>query len=216
MAFERFEKPGERLSKKISVWKQGVIHISKGTMNAFALAGLKFCTLHYDREGGKVGLQFVGNANMPGAIKLSFRDVGAVIPAKSFLDFYGIRYNPSRQYFLEQDEASGLLVFDLGAPLEEGYTDHPDAGCAEDACRVLASFLSEQAPALSADEAARVGRYLFEAGVYLNWGAEEMALALTELAGAAKADAPPEAPRVPLEKTVYELLQARLQNDAKS
>lgn len=206
MAFERFEKPGERLSKKISVWKQGVIHVSKGTMNAFGLAGLKSCTLHYDRKQGKVGLQFVGDENLPGAVKLSFRDVGAVIPAKSFFDFYGIRYNPSRQYFLEQDDASGLLVFDLGAPLEEGYADHPDADCAEDACRALAAFLSAQAPAVSPGDAARIGRYLFETGVYLNWGAQEMSKALSELVAVAKAGTPPDIPRIPLEKTVYELL----------
>jgi len=216
MAFERFEKPGERLSKKISVWKQGVIHISKGTMNAFALAGLKFCTLHYDREQGKVGLQFVGDVNMSGAVKLSFRDVGAVIPAKSFFDFYGIRYNPSRQYFLEQDDASGLLVFDLGAPLEEGYSDHPDAGCVEDACLVLANFLIEMDEVFPAEDAARIGRYLFEAGAYLNWGAEEMAKALAELVSAVKAGCPLEAPRIPQEKLVHELLQERLKSSAKS
>jgi hypothetical protein len=206
MAFERFEKPGERLSKKISVWKQGVIHVSKGTMNAFALAGLKFCTLHYDREGGKVGMQFVGNSNVPGAVKLSFRDVGAVIPAKSFFDFFEIKYNPSRQYILEQDQESGLLVFDLGMPVDEGYTEHPDGKCSEEACRVLFAFIEEHKLELTPEASACVGRYLFECGAYLNWGEKAMSQALSELFVMAKDGSPLIKPRIPLEKSVYDIL----------
>ena len=169
MAFERFEKPGERFSRKISIWKQGVIHISKGTMNSFALQGLGYCSLHFDRDTKIIGLQFVGAADVPGTVKLSYRDVGAVLPAKSFFDYYEISYNPSRQYVLEQDLESGLLVFDLRAPIDDSYADHPDGRCADLAFRALWTFLDNQKNSLSEDQIGCVGRYLFEAGVYFNW-----------------------------------------------
>ncbi len=208
--FEKFDKPGERFSKKISVWKQGVIHISKGTMNYFSLKGLGFCTLHYDRKANKVGLQFVGTDDGQGVVKLSYRDVGAVIPSKSFLDYYQINYNPSRQYLLEQDPDSGLLVFDLGAPLEDGYVEHPDGRCAEHAVAALFSFLHEQDVALKPQQTGLLGRYLFEAGVYLNFEQAAMETSLDDIFRRAKENTPRERPALPLEKKVFDLFQELL------
>ena len=208
--FEKFDKPGERFSKKISVWKQGVIHISKGTMNNFSLKGLDYCTLHYDRKANKVGLQFVGSGDIQGVIKLSHRDVGAVIPSKSFLDYYQLNYNPSRQYLLEQDPDSGLLVFDLGAPLEDGYIEHPDGRCTEHAVGALFSFMQEQGVELSAQQAAVIGRYLFEAGAYLNFEQAAMETSLVDIFRRAKEKTPRERPALPLEKKVFDLFQELL------
>lgn len=206
MAFERFEKPGERFSKKISIWKQGVVHLSKGTINAFALAGLDHCTLHYDPALKRVGFQFVSSSDVPGSVKLSYRDVGAVIPAKSFFDYYRISYNPSRQYILENDPGSGLLIIDLGAPLEEGYTEHPDGHNSEQSCAVLMGFLSTNHIDISPAGAGLIGRYLFEASVQFNWSEEEMQKALIELWSQAKQSGEFEKPRLPLEKKVFDLL----------
>ena len=209
MPFERFEKPGERFSTKISVWKQGVIHVSKGTMNYFALEGLDYCSLHYDREARKVGLQFISSSEMPGTIKLSHRDVGAVIPAKSFFDFYQISYNPSRQYQLEQDPRSGLLVFDLGAPIE-GYEGHPDAHFVEKAFHSSCSFRQRTRLGLTSEEEACIGRYLFDAGIYLNWTAEDMSSALEELMEDARNNQMNDPPRIPQEKKVFDLLREKI------
>lgn len=207
MAFERFEIPGERLSKKISVWKQGVIHVSKGTMNSFSLKGLGFCTLHYDRGTKKVGIQFIGSPDIHGTVKLSFRDVGAVIPAKSFFDYYQISYNPSRQYVLEQDVESGLLVFDLGAPVDDNYVEHPDGRYAEQACSVLIQFLTNLGMEIPFDQAASVGRFLFESGVYLNWEQKDMMLALENILSRAKGITSTEKFSIPLEKVVFDIFQ---------
>ncbi|WP_321530727.1 hypothetical protein [uncultured Desulfuromonas sp.] len=207
MAFERFERPGERVSKKISVWKQGVIHLSKGTINAFALNGLDFCSLYYDRDTKRVGLQFLGSAELCGTVKLSYRDVGAVIPAKSFFDCYQISYNPSRQYFLDRDVESGLLFFDLGAPVADGYVEHPDGRWVEDAFMTLSDFIEERQWALSPQDSAVVGRYLFESGVYFNWSAFEMRKCLEEMAHVARTAMTHEPFDIPLGKKVFEILQ---------
>lgn len=206
MTFERFEKPGERFSKKISVWKQGVIHISKGTINSFALTGLDYCTLHYDSDLKRIGLHFISTSDIPGSVKLSYRDVGAVIPAKSFFDYYQINYNPSRQYMLEQDPESGLLVIDLGAPLEEGYAEHPDGRNAQQACTALKNFIDTHKVDLPSEDAGILGRYLFEAGVYFNWSENDMSNVLEELWRLSRQGGILGKPRTPLEKRVFDQL----------
>ena len=179
-------------------------------MNYFSLKGLGYCTLHYDRKANKVGLQFVGAEDGQGVVKLSYRDVGAVIPSKSFLDYYQLSYNPSRQYLLEQDPESGLLVFDLGAPLEDGYLEHPDGRCAEYAVGALFSFLQEQEVELKPQQAAVLGRYLFETGAYLNFEQAAMETSLVDLFQRAKENTPRERPALPLEKKVFDLFRELL------
>lgn len=208
--FEKFDKPGERFSKKISVWKQGVIHISKGTMNHFSLKGLDYCTLHYDLKTNRVGLQFVGSKSIQGVIKLSHRDVGAVIPSKSFFDYYQLNYTPSRQYILEQDLMSGLLVFDLGAPLEDGYAEHADSHNAEQAISALFKFKEEHNLELKPHEAATIGRYLFEAGTYLNLDEAAIINNLNSILFQAKKDTLTAPPAIPLGKKVFDLLKELL------
>jgi len=206
--FEKFQKPGERFSKKISLWKQGAIHISKGTMNFFSLQGLDFCTLYFDRNGNKVGLQFLGSADVEGAVKLSYRDVGAVIPCKSFLDYYQINYSASRQYLLEQDTETGLLVFDLGAPLTDGYAEHPEGQIVEDAMFVLCAGGQGELPgSLSADELALVGRWLFETAAHLNLDRHALQARYRSLLAHAGKNEPWASPLSPLEKKVYDLLR---------
>ena len=178
MPFERFDKPGERFSSKISVWKQGVIHISKGTINYFALQGLDFCNLHFDREQRRVGLQFTGTPG-EGSVKLSYREAGAVIPAKSFFDFYKVSYTPSRQYRIEQERQSGLLVFELAAPVEE-YQEHPDGDTVEMAVRVVRKHVQHEWH-LTAEAEARLCRYLFEAAMHCNWDEPAMEEAFVAL-----------------------------------
>nr|WP_320048606.1 hypothetical protein [uncultured Desulfuromonas sp.] len=207
MAYERFERPGERLSKKISVWKQGVLHLSKGTMNAFTLNGLGFCSLYYDRDAKRVGLQFFASPDIPGTVRLSYRDVGAVIPAKSFFDCYQINYNPSRQYFLDRDEESGLLFFDLGAPVVDGYVEHPDGNWVEDAFATLSRFIATKRLSLSGGEQGVIGRYLFEAGVYFNWTAHEMLQCLEEMSRKVESETEHEPFELPLGKKVFDILQ---------
>lgn len=172
MSFERFEKPGERFSTKISIWKQGVMHVSKGTMNFFALAGLDYCVLHYDRTLSRIGLQFSGTA-CAGSVRLSYRDAGAVIPAKTFFDYYSIKYNPSRQYTLELDAESGLLVIDLTAPIDE-WQSHHDGDMVELAARSAHCFLDGRGIRLEAKETALLVRFLFEFGCYWNLNAQAM------------------------------------------
>ncbi len=74
----------------------------------------------------------------------------------------------------------------------------------------LFSFLQEHKIELKPQQAAVLGRYLFEAGAYLNFEQESMETSLVDIFQRAKENTPREKPALPQEKKVFDLFQELL------
>ncbi len=143
MAFEKFDKHGESFSPRVSIWKNGTLGISAGAFNLYELTERVFVVLLFDRTHSRVGLRFTHRAEEPGALKMTIRRSGGVIPCKSFLDYYKIDYSVVHQYVLSWSEELGMFVFDLDLPIgDDELPEYPHALCVEAVFSVLSDFFN--------------------------------------------------------------------------
>jgi hypothetical protein len=114
MPFERFTQTGQRFKPKISIWsKGGQMGLNQGAIVKYNLDNYRYAILFFDREIKRIGIKFTNEENEEGVINFKTRKTGGVIPAKSFLDFFGIDYSETRKYDLIFDEKSKLYIVDL-------------------------------------------------------------------------------------------------------
>ena len=127
MAFEKFTQIRSRgFSPAVSIWKGGQISFNQGAVRRF---GLKegFCVvLYFDPEQQKIGIRTTDNVDEDGAIKVSFRQTGAMVSARAFLDFYNISREKTRRYKPGFDEENGLYTLDIRSVIEGGEISEND------------------------------------------------------------------------------------------
>ena len=74
-----------------------------------------------------MGMKF-SSSNEPGAVKMTVRNSGGIIPAKAFFENYGIDYSVARNFVLSWSETAGMFVFDLDLPIDdEECPEYPHA-----------------------------------------------------------------------------------------
>ncbi|AJF08144.1 hypothetical protein [Geoalkalibacter subterraneus] len=117
MAFERWEKVGQTINNRVTIWKQGQINVSPGAVNLYGLDKAKTASLFFDPERRLIGLKFHDTLDEPHTVALSWRDKGGFgLGVKKFLDYYGIDYQQTRRYALHHNTEEDLFVIDLNAP----------------------------------------------------------------------------------------------------
>ena len=181
MSFEKFEKHGESFSSRISIWKNGSLGVSAGAFNVYELTDKIYVVLFYNRESRCVGLKF-STANEPGAVKMTARNSGGIIPAKAFFENYGIDYSVVRNYVLSWSESAGMLVFDLDLPIDDDECpEYPHAAFVESVFAGVETFFAKHPHShLTVEEKARVARRLFSMAAHHHMGTSEVAELLEE------------------------------------
>lgn len=114
MTFVRFTETGKSFKPKASIWSRGQIGFNQGAVNRLQLDKFNFAILFYDEETRKVGFLFTNDENENGAIKIVNKKTGAVISGKSFLDFFEIKHEKTKNYTLEKE--GDYYVIDLNEP----------------------------------------------------------------------------------------------------
>ena len=117
MSWKKFESFGENFTPKISIRATGHIGFSRGAVNKFGLHRYQYCELLYDEERKMIGIKFTNDETSGVTTKLVKRDIDCFISAKPFLNYFGVEYKPTKSYYGEHDEESGLVVIDLGKPV---------------------------------------------------------------------------------------------------
>lgn len=118
MGWEKFSFTGESFFPKVTIRANAQIGFSQGAVKRFDLKKSRYCLLFYDREGDRIGINFEVDEQSDGAIPVRVRDFDFAIPAKAFLDYYGISYDKSLSYKAFKDSESGLIVIDLKSPIK--------------------------------------------------------------------------------------------------
>ncbi len=109
---------------KVSIWSRGQIGFSVGAINRFKLDEYDYVVFMFDPDERKIGFLFTSDENEEGVVKLNKRDTGIIVGAKSFLDYYNIKYEETTQYTLKHDKVTELYVINLNeADGEEGKED---------------------------------------------------------------------------------------------
>jgi len=113
MAFERFSERGRGYKPKVSIWKRGQIGFNQGAVKRFDLDKYQYAVLFFDAENKRIGFKFTNDVDEDGISKLTVKDTGAIMSAKSFLDFHEIDYEETRKYDIGYDEKEKLYVVKL-------------------------------------------------------------------------------------------------------
>ena len=114
MAFERFTDTRARgLTPKASIWSRGQVGFNKSAVLKFQINAYNYIVLFYDQDSKRIGIKLT-NKEEEGAIKISkkMKSGGASVSAKSFVFHYGINAPETRNYNLEIDPDSNLIVID--------------------------------------------------------------------------------------------------------
>ena len=113
MSFEKFTHVGRVYKPKVSVTRSGLLGFNQGAVKHFELEKYDWAILYYDKDGARIGIGLTNNENEDGICKLRKRAAGADVSARSFFDYYGIKYVQTKKYDAEWDEEEGMLVVSL-------------------------------------------------------------------------------------------------------
>ena len=113
MSFERFTQVGRGYKPKVSITKSGLIGFNQGAVKHFKLDQYDWAILYYDNEDSRIGIELTNDENEEGACTLRKRASGADVSARSFFDYYGIKYVQTKRYDAEWDEDEDMLVVRL-------------------------------------------------------------------------------------------------------
>ena len=113
--FERFTDVNKSFSARVTIRRNGQLGFNEGAKNQFKIGEWTHAVLFFDGENGAIGLMLTNDASEAGAIKITNTNQNTFIPAKGFLDRYGISYVESQRFCLEKHQE--MLVFELGEPL---------------------------------------------------------------------------------------------------
>lgn len=112
MAFERFTQTGRSFRPVVSIWSRGQIGFNQGAVKRCVMKEGSFVVLFFDKDSNKIGLKIV-DTEEEGALKPKFSSTGAVISAKSFLDYYEVDFEKTKKYELTYDDDNELYVVDV-------------------------------------------------------------------------------------------------------
>ena len=117
MSFEKFEGMSSQLVPKVSIRSNGNIGFSSGAVNKFDLTKSKFCRLYFDRDGYRIGFEFINNEEQGITARVFRRELDCFIRAKPFLEYYSINFAETKVFMASRDTSTGYLVIDLKNPL---------------------------------------------------------------------------------------------------
>ena len=111
----KFTEPGRSFAARLSIWKGGQIAFNHGACERFDITTYRFAVLYFASDVPAIGVQLTNDEHAEGSISVSERGTGASVSAKSFLQRFRLDDWRGKNFDLEKDEESGLLV----ARLEE-------------------------------------------------------------------------------------------------
>ena len=114
--FERFTDTGKSFAARVAIRQNGQLGLNEGARNQFSLQDRSHAILFYDRGAQVVGMRFTNNDSEEGAIPLRVSDKNSFIPAKQFLEKYGIEYRTGARRFALQKHGE-IVYFRLGDQL---------------------------------------------------------------------------------------------------
>jgi hypothetical protein len=121
MAFEKFTEPRSRgYEPMASIWSRGMIGLNQGAVNEFELEKYDYVVLYFDRETRRIGIKFTRDGKEEGAIKLSKRESGASISARSFMKKFKIKIGNTAKCDISYDDDNALHVIELPESVKVG------------------------------------------------------------------------------------------------
>lgn len=128
--FEKFEDTDLSFSAYATVRQRtGQLGFNSGAVNRFEILSFRYVVLYFDADRRAVGIELT-NDKGPGTIELKKRPANTFVPAKNFLDKYGIDYEESHRHRVHEDPESKLLYFLLDA--EDDGNDVPPREMTDD------------------------------------------------------------------------------------
>jgi len=113
MSFERFTKTGRSYKPKISIMSRGQMGFNKGAIKRFEIDKYEYAIIYFDKISNRIGFSFTSDCNEEGIIKMSKHSSVVTIAARSFLQYYDINHNKTRNYTINFDEKSKLYIINL-------------------------------------------------------------------------------------------------------
>lgn len=114
MEFEFFTDSGRGFRPKASIRKHGQIGLNQGAVRRFDLDSWHYVVLGFDRESQRIALRKADSRDDPGAQRVLIKDGSGTISARSFLEYFDIRYrDKTRQYDVSIDDENGMLIVAL-------------------------------------------------------------------------------------------------------
>ncbi len=128
MHFEKFTSYGRGYRATCSIRSNAQIGFNRGSIHRF---GLKdgYAVLFFSSDGNIIGVKINVPETEDGATRLIIRDNNAFISGRSFLEYYNIPYDITRQYEARWSDEHDMLLIDLNAPIERTRVrKHPKEG----------------------------------------------------------------------------------------
>lgn len=113
MAFERFTQVGKSFKPVVSIWMRGQVGFNQGAVNVAGIKEGSLVVFFFDKDDERIGFKFTTDDSEEGALKIKVLPTGAMVSAKSFLDFYQIDHKRTRKYDFSFDHDAGMFVLDL-------------------------------------------------------------------------------------------------------
>ena len=110
MAWVKFTQAGKGFSPKAKLWRGGQIGFTQGAVKRYRLDKKKYVVLYFDSDEQKIGVQLTNDSEAEGAISIVNRGKSCFISAKSFLEFYGIRYPSSAKLDIFEESENFLVI----------------------------------------------------------------------------------------------------------
>lgn len=128
--FEQFTGVTGSYAPKLSIRNTGQIGLSQGLLRRVGIGdGNWFALLFFDKKRQAIGVKFTQEADVKGAVKVQKRATTSAdgvknwnghIPARAFLDFYGIEYRGKKsQGYLPEFREDGMVIVVLGSGTDE-------------------------------------------------------------------------------------------------
>lgn len=124
MSWEKFVHTGESFFPKVTIRANAQLGFSRATVKRFGLQQYKSCLLYFDKEGQRIGIRFEPENDIEGSVPTRIREFDYSVPAKAFLDYYGIPYENSKSFKATKDNDTGLIILDLRKPLKSATAEH--------------------------------------------------------------------------------------------
>jgi hypothetical protein len=113
MPFERFTDVGRVFRPRASIRSNGQLGFNHGSIKRFEMDKFAYVVLFYDADTKRIGVQLTNNKDEPGASSLVVRSGNGAVSAKAFLEYYQLMPNKTKQYNIEKDKGSEMLIISL-------------------------------------------------------------------------------------------------------
>lgn len=108
--WETFTFQGRSATPKMTVRKGGQIGLNTAAVNRFGLEKYKYVALLINKEERKIGIKPTNDENTKGAKSFKIIQGGATIPAKNFVEFYGLNNVKERRMVCVWDNENRMII----------------------------------------------------------------------------------------------------------